>query len=726
MIKKFNLTWLALLFGVSCWAQQVDFNTAKTIATNYMHQMQENQSATVSASHTQLHNGVAAYYIFNFENGGFVMVSADEKTTPVLAYSTRNHFDFEMRNPALKQWMQGYEECIAERAATLQEADLAVRQDWKNLKEGKPLFTRKSGEEVAPLLTCNWNQDKYYNSCCPADDDTEGEAIAGTPAYDCHVPVGCVALSAAQIMYYYRYPETGIGSSSYSSSYGKLTANYGSTHYNYNAMADTATGYSNSIAQLIFHIGVAVEMGYKAKGSGSQTKNLINAMRKRFGYASTIQYSERKNYSTNEAWHALLKSNLDKGMPMIYSGEPLEGGTGHAFNCDGYDQNGKFHMNWGWGGSSNGYYDIDNMNKVGTYDFSGGHEIICNIKPQSFTPKANDTLTATYGSFGAGNRAFPYTNGTQRTWLICPPNATSITLTVSTFDTDTNDIVAVYSDPTQTTPVATFKGQLADVQKILKITGGTAYITFTANNDDQNGAGFLFNYTTELNDLNYCNTTEILSNTYRINSTSGTIENGSNGKSYANANTCYWRIEPQGANAMWIKFSKFDLEEGEELTLFNYKAANTINPSIIKSLTYVVATYTKNNPPELDKLIELEKNGLYLRFRSDNDLAGTGWAFDYGINVGVEEAQAGLTSLQLYPNPANGQVQVKLNFAKETEGQAEIRLNDLMGRTVYQTSVTTQENASLSIPTSDLAAGIYFMNIRTAKGTLSRKLQVVH
>ena len=725
MIKKTNLTLLAILFSISGWAQQVDLSTAKTIATNYMNQMRTN-GAIVSASHTQLHNGVAAYYIFNFENGGFVMVSADKKTTPVLAYSTRNHFDFEMRNPALKQWMQGYEECIAERAATLQEADLAVRQDWKNLKEGKPMFTRKSGEEVAPLLTCNWNQDKYYNSCCPADDDTEGEAIAGTPAYDCHVPVGCVALSAAQIMYYYRYPETGIGSSSYSSSYGKLTANYGNTHYNYNAMADVATGYSNSIAQLIFHIGVAVEMGYDADGSGTQTKNLINAMRKRFGYASSIQYSERKNYSTNEDWHALLKSNLDKGMPMVYSGSPLDGGSGHAFNCDGYDQTGKFHMNWGWGGSSNGYYDVDNMTKVGKYDLSGNHQIICNIKPQSFTPKANDTLTATYGSFGAGNRAFPYTNGTKRTWLICPPNATSITLTVSALDTDTGDIVAVYSDPTQTKPIATFKGQMTDVQDPLQIPGGTAYITFTANNDDQNGTGFLFNYTTELNDLNYCNTTEILSNTYRINSTSGTIENGSNGKSYANANTCYWRIEPQGANAMWIKFSKFDLEEGEELTLFNYKAANTINPSIIKSLTYVVATYTKNNPPELDKLIELEKNGLYLRFRSDNDLAGTGWAFDYGINVGVEEAQAGLTSLQLYPNPANGQVQVKLNFAKETEGQAEIRLNDLMGRTVYSTSITAQETASLSIPTSDLAAGIYFMNIRTTKGTLSRKLQVVH
>ncbi|MCR5190082.1 MAG: C10 family peptidase [Bacteroidales bacterium] len=724
MIKKTNLTLLAILFSISGWAQQVDLSTARTIATNYMNQMRTN-GAIISASHTQLHNGVAAYYIFNFENGGFVMVSADKKTTPVLAYSTSNNFDFQMKNPALKQWMQGYEESITERAASTQEADLAIRKDWENLKEGKPLFTRKSGEEVAPLLTCTWNQDKYYNTCCPADDKVGNGDIAGTEAYDCHVPVGCVALSAAQIMYYYRYPETGIGSSSYSSAYGKLTANYGNAHYDYNAMADVATGYSYSIAQLIYHIGVSLEMGYGADGSGTQTKNLINSMRKRFGYSSSIQYSERKNY-TNENWHALLKSNLDKGMPMVYSGSPLDGGSGHAFNCDGYDQTGKFHMNWGWGGSSNGYYDIDNMTRVGEYDLSGNHQVVCNIKPQNFTPKANDTLTATYGSFGAGNSAIPYTSGTKRTWLICPPNATSITLTVSTFDTDTSDIVAVYSDPTQTTPIATFKGQMTDVQNTLKITGGTAYITFTANNDDMNGSGFLFNYTTELNDLNYCNTTEILSNTYRINSTSGTIDNGSNGKNYADANACYWRIEPQGANAMWIKFSKFDLEDGDELTLFNYKAANTINPSIIKSLTYVVATYTKNNPPELDKLIELEKSGLYLRFRSDNNLAGKGWAFDYGINVGVEESKAGLTTMQVYPNPANGQVKVNITFAKETEGQAEIRLNDLMGRTVYSTSITAQENASLSIPTSELAAGIYFMNIRTAKGTLSRKLQVVH
>ena len=724
MKKNIILTLLAAMICASGWSQNVDMNTAKVIATNYLSQMKDGMPGMVSQSRTIQNNGEPTYYIFNFSNGGFVIVSACEKTEPIIAYSTENNFDMQMRNPVLNEWMQGYEKAIVSAAVSTESVPINIRMEWQALKNGTPIFKNKSGESVEPLLTCNWNQDKYYNTCCPADDDTEGDAIAGTPAYDNHVPVGCVALSAAQIMYYYRYPATGIGSSSYSSAYGKLSANYGKSHYNYNAMADTATNYSFSIAQLIYHLGVALEMGYKADGSGTQTKNLISVMRKNFVYSSTIKYSERKNYN-NDEWHALLKSNLDKGMPMVYSGSPLDGGSGHAFNCDGYDKNGKFHMNWGWGGSSNGYYDIDNMTRVGAYDLSANHQIVCNIIPQNNNHPENDTLTATYGSFGEGNKAFPYINNTKRTWLICPPNATSITLTCNRFNTDSGDVVSIYKAPGDATPLAVYSGNNIKGKKLL-IPGGTAYITFNSNNDDKNGEGFLFNYTTGLNDLNYCNTTEILSNTYRINQTSGTINNGSNGKNYADANTCYWRIEPQGANAIWLKFDKFDLEEGDELTLFNYKAGNVMNPSIIRGIGNIVATYTKNNPPAMDQLIELEKNGLYLRFRSDNDRSATGWSFQYGINVGVEETQAGLMTMQVYPNPANGQVQVNITFAKETEGRAEIRLNDLMGRTVYSTSITAQETASLSIPTSDLAAGIYFLNIRTAKGTICKKVQIAH
>lgn len=718
---------LALLAGIICSgavAQSVDLFTAKKIAENYCHQMSNGKNFTVSETYTRQNNGKAIYYILNFNEGGFAVVSADEKANPVIAYSTENQFDLQMKNPALKSWMNAYaNEIEAIMQADVQASD-KVQQDWENLKNGKPMFRQKADEAIAPLLTCTWNQDKYYNTNCPADDDTESGAIAGTAAYDNHVPVGCVALSTAQIMYYHRYPAKGIGSSSYSSSYGKLSANYGKTNYNYNNMTDLARGYSYDLAQLINHIGIAVEMGYGADGSGTQTKNIVSALRKNFGYSSSIQYSERVNYTT-ENWHKLIIDNLKQGLPMVYSGSPQGGGTGHAFNCDGYDGNGKFHMNWGWAGSSNGYYDIDNMNKVSTFDFSGGHQVVCNIKPQSFTPKTKDTLTGTFGSFGRGNMYTKYKANEQLSWYICPPNATSITIYCSRFETDTNDIVSIYSDPNQTTPLAVYSGSYIR-GKSLQVDGGTAYITFTSQNESKGGNGFLFTYTSNLNDLNYCNTTRLLSNTYRIDETSGKITNGSGDNNYADANECYWRIEPKNATAMWINFDKFDLAEGDILYIYNYKAQNTINPGVISGLLNVVATYTKANPPEIGKLIELEKNGLYLYFRTDNDKSATGWSFSYGINVGVDACNAGIAAYNVFPNPATDQLNVCVTFEANEGQDAQIRMTDIMGRTIYRNTLQTSGNdAELVISTSDLAAGMYILNIQTAKGSVSKKVQIV-
>lgn len=719
---------LALLAGVLCsgtMAQSVDLNTAKKIAENYCHQMNGEKNFTVKESHTQMNHGKAVYHIINFKEGGFAIVSADEKANPVIAYSTENSFDMQMKNPALKNWMNTYANEIENIINTNVQASTKVRQDWENLKNGKPMFRQKGENAIEPLLTCIWNQDKYYNTNCPADDDTENGAIAGTAAYDNHVPVGCVALSASQIMYYHRYPEKGIGTSSYTSSYGKLTANYGKTKYNYNNMNDLAIGYSNDLAQLINHVGIAVEMGYGADGSGTQTQKLVSVLRKNFAYSSSIQFSERINY-TNENWHKLLLDNLKQGLPMVYSGVPQDGGAGHAFNCDGYDGNGKFHMNWGWAGSSNGYYDIDNMNKVGSYDLSSRHQVVCNIKPQSFTPKAKDTLTATYGSFGRGNMYVKYKANENLSWYICPPNATGITLDCSRFSIDTNDTVSIYTDPSLNTLIATFSGSDVPKGKSLQINGGTAYITFISSSESKGGNGFLFTYTTTLNDLKYCNTTRLLSNTYRINETSGKITNGSDGKNYADANECYWRIEPQNANALWITFETFDLAEGDILYLYNYKAQNTINPSVISGLGNIVAAYTKANPPEIGKIIEFEKNGLYLYFRTDNDIAGKGWSFNYGVNVGIDACHAGISACNVFPNPATDQLNVRVTFEANEGKDAQIRLTDVLGRTVYRNMLQSAENdAELLISTADMAAGMYILNIQTAKGSVSKKVQIV-
>lgn len=725
MRKNSLLTLLACLACVGASAQSVDYATARKIAETFRNQRQNGQNVTIRESFTQTHDGKAVFHIFNFAEGGFVIVSAEEKTEPIIAYSNENPFDIQMKNPVVKAWMNAYAESVAEAAEAVVETPVEVTRQWEQLKSGKPALRQKGYEnEVEPLLPSTWNQDKYYNTNCPADDDTEGDAVAGTAAYDNHVPVGCVALSAAQIMYYYRHPLKGTGSTSYSSSYGKLSANFGQTNYNYNAMSNVATGYSNAIAQLINHVGIAVNMGYGADGSGSQTLKIVNALKKHFGYASNIQYAERKNFSDQD-WHNLLKTNLDNGYPMVYSGNPSEGGTGHAWNCDGYDAYGKFHMNWGWGGSSNGYYDIDNLNKVGKYDFSGGHEVVCNIKPNNFTRIANDTLTATYGSFALGNKAFPYPNDARFTWLICPPNATSITLTCTSFDTDTDDVLSIYNDAAKTTLLASYSGK--DIAgKKLYINGGTAYITFSTDNDENNGTGFLFTYTTTLNELNYCNTTEIISNTYRISETSGTIANGSNGKAYADNNTCYWRLEPQGANAIWLSFDQFDLEDGDELTVFNYTATNIFNASILQNLSNVAATYTKANPPALNKTIDFNNSGIYLRFRSDNDKAGKGWSLRYGINVGVEEHQAGLTSCQVFPNPATDRITVQLCFENNESRHIGIRMTDMLGRTMYQSTLNSQESETeIQVPVEDFAAGMYLLTLQTGKGSISKKIQLV-
>ncbi len=718
-MKRIGLSLLfiaACLFGTTSYAQIADFASAKRVAENFRTQINPNADNTVSETFTQTKEGDAVYYIFNYKDGGFVIVSAEQTTRPILGYSMENHFDIRQNNPALKAWMSGYETAIFEARKAHVQADVEAAREWKNLQEGKPAFVRKGQNHVDPLLTCTWNQDRYYNANCPL----EGEDISGTAAYDFHTPVGCVALSMSQILYYHRYPVQGTGYSSYTSPYGKLTANYGTTTYDYNAMADVAIGYSDAIARLINHAGISVEMNYGADGSGSQSKNIVNSLKKYFGYGSTIQYAERKNY-TDSAWHALLISNLDQGLPMVYGGSPAGGGTGHAFNCDGYDETGKFHMNWGWAGDANGYYDVDNMTKITTFDFSGGHQVVCNIKPMNISSKDHDTLTATYGSFTDGSGYLDYTDNQQRSWLIQPANATSITLSASLFDLAEGDFVNIYSDPEASQPLAVLTGSAKDTSVL--VNGPMAYVTFVSNNDNLNGKGFLFNYTTTLNELNYCNTSQLVNNTYKITEVSSTVNNGSNGNDYADANTCWWRIEPKDANAIWIAFDQFDLGAGDELTFYSY---NTYNPQVMNGTTYHAASYTKDDAPTIGKVIEFSNKCLYVKFRTDNKQAGKGWTFRYGTNVGVEAVQAGIAQCSVYPNPAKDQINVSLSFDNLEEHAFGIRLMDAVGRTLYQMEESTNgEEYQQTIPTEQFAAGVYFLNIRTDKGTVSKKIQIV-
>ena len=230
------------------------------------------------------------------------------------------------------------------------------------------------------LVETTWNQRPYYNNYCPSG-----------------VPAGCVATVMAQIMKYYGHPLKGTGSNSYScGNYGTLSANFGETSYQWKNMPNKLTALSkpeeiDAVATLMYHSGIAVNMLYTSGGSGSNIVAARDALKTYFGYDSNIRREIKDNYKNANDWYDLLRSEINVRRPMYYRGsDPVEGG--HAFICDGYDNDDFFHFNWGWGGSGDDWFQIWLLDP-NEYNFSVSHEILVNIKPTSLPPM-NDQLTS--------------------------------------------------------------------------------------------------------------------------------------------------------------------------------------------------------------------------------------------------------------------------------------------------------------------------------------------
>lgn len=220
-----------------------------------------------------------------------------------------------------------------------------------------------AGAQVAPLVQTAWHQRAPYNNMCP-----DGKLA------------GCVAIAMAQVMNYFQYPVHGIGNSKYSwlnpqtKKRETLSADYAGTYYRWDDMGGEAV----SAAQLIYHCGVSVWMDYSDSFSGSNEFYAKSALVDYFGYSDSIKLEARNKY-TDEEWAALLKSNLDKGWPIIYSS------GGHTFIVDGYNAEGLFHTNQGFGSVSNAYtYTLNDLGSKST------STALVNIHPD-YTSKANLT-----------------------------------------------------------------------------------------------------------------------------------------------------------------------------------------------------------------------------------------------------------------------------------------------------------------------------------------------
>lgn len=331
--------------------------------------------------------GEPALYVFDRNDSrGYMIVSADDAVTPLLGYSDDNGFDADNLPPALQSWMDQYAEQIAYIRENLPTAG-------SNQFTG---VTLPNWPAIAPLVKTKWGQQTPFNNICPDFNNTKSAT-------------GCVATAMAQVMNYFQYPAKGQGKISFKSNdvVGNLSLDFSELTFEWNNMIDSYNGsytpqQAYAVATLMKAAGYSVRMSYTNNYSGALSGLIPGALIQYFNYDKGIRYENRDRYTYTE-WATKIYDNLKNIGPVIYDGYSFSN-TGHSFVCDGYE-NGYFHFNWGWNGSSNGYFLLDALNppSLGTGGGDGGYNYLQNVvfgvKPatEGSTSVEQDSIIA-YGS----------------------------------------------------------------------------------------------------------------------------------------------------------------------------------------------------------------------------------------------------------------------------------------------------------------------------------------
>ena len=427
MLKIFPISQQRCLFLFFCIsttllpvrAEKIDADKAEKVALRYV----QRQTHTRDVVHLKnvgsqrrrmnMESGVAVqdtvfYHVFNInDDSGFVIVSSDDVVSPVLGYSNEGNYDENNLAPAFAYWMDGLKQGIrAVMSQNLPQSE-KVRSEWDSYLNGN--ISAASASIVGPLVTTRWDQGAPFYNMCPLLDGSRSIT-------------GCVATAMAQLMNYHRYPVHGSGwSVAYNLDNGiRVPSVNMNVNYDWENMLDSySSGYNptqaTAVATLMYHCGVSVQMGYSPTSSGAYSHHVTEALYTYFGFDKSMQLMHRQNYgfgNDDATWEALLKEQLDAGLPVYYAG------SNHAFVCDGYDDSGLFHFNWGWGGANNGWF-------ITSANFDYTQVFIVNMKPdeggvatysmgfsnkfESSSPYApsNETFTISTKIWNLGQALFP-------------------------------------------------------------------------------------------------------------------------------------------------------------------------------------------------------------------------------------------------------------------------------------------------------------------------------
>lgn len=734
-MKRILLLFVFIALSISAmWANPVNPSRALTLAQTFWN-LQNGHRGGAEFQDVSSAAGVNNFYIFNNINGsGFVLISGDDCAVPVLGYSDANNFETENMPANLRSWLGHYDRTIGNAVADNAVATPEIAQQWANLEAGM-LPVAGTRETVSPLLSTQWDQDAPFNNQCPGGSYT-----------------GCAATAMAQVMKYHSWPTTGTGSHSYSSyfngeSYPNLSANFGNTTYAWSSMLNSypystsgTTAQRNAVATLMYHCGVAIEMGYSTSGSGAYIADLYYygagshasveyALKTYFKYKTSIHAEWEEEY-TSAQWKNLLKADLRDSLPVVYSGYDENGEGGHAFVCDGFNNSDLFHFNWGWRGYGDGYFAVNDLTPApggiggGNYDFSYSMHAVFGIEP---------TNGGGGGGGGDDPQASAYDIQMYDNFSVTPSplqqNATAeIEVTIANYgdadfvngnlklvlETSSATLVETLFEGTLNGTIASGSGGRIPFQNLGPITAapGSYKLALYYKGADESAWSYVGD---DLGYANPANITVVGASTPNIQMNSNfSISPNPLRKGQSASITAGITNRGAGAFTGKLKLSLLNASN-QEVQMIQQKNVNsaitqystdmfTFTGTItVNAGSYKVALYYQPTGASTWTLVGNTYNSNYQNPKSVTVTDPTG----------IEENGDGV--LSIYPNPANDVIRI----TSASPVMERVEMFDLAGKQVYS-ALNVASGAEINI--ADFTSGIYMLRIVTDEGIITRKV----
>ena len=761
-MKKFTLLASLLMFVAMSYAVNVvpvedAMRASKNFLSERVGATKAGQLELVLVNTEYSSEGVPVTYRFNVGDHGFIVVSATDLANPVLAYSLESNFQ---EGTGADIYMENYKNELSNLIDNPSSA-LSVRNSWNHYlaADFKP-FAIKGNPCVEPLVTTRWTQEQYFNTMCPYNP-------LNSYNDDYHTPVGCVALTMANILYYYRFPDHGHGSVTYIPreyddetqeviyTYPVQSVNYGQAKYNYDAIANSLSAYDGELAKLLYHCGVSVLMSYGHDGSGSQSEYALGSLQSHYFFSDDAQFQLYTDVVSNDSllylWENKAKAELDQHRPLFFSGRSSQAG-GHAWIVDGYTTIGDatyFHVNWGWAGNSNGYYLINKQSTQGsgTFNAENANSMMIKLMPDSAAiakPAESFTrVTASFGTISDGAGNMKYAQNSNRSWVLSCPDATSYELKFSKLKVKNSDKVIVYNGGTVASGIKQqFSGDylmaacndytnIADCEHgdyqgqalpaAITVNADSVLVVFTSTANSETDYGFVLDYAVKSYNKSAC-TDKTYTDQYNVLTDKPNNATGDD-DTYRASNVCEYTLQLKWTDQLIYAFHKFDLKQGDFVDIYNQKSPNA-------STKELIAHYDANNPPTavytydapLYNIAGVPTSKFIIRFASDNMFQGTGFEMEYyGKCTGIQQFDN--TEINVYPNPATSYVNVEV--ISDDAQQFTASMVDMMGKTVYVDQFNHDGGTGMyKIDVNNLAKGVYFLHLDSEKGNTIQKIVV--